>query len=1172
MARVASADTLNGYDGASPCVSFCFTDIYAYKNTTCAHYREAELGSCPGRVPTLEFGSAAHGHRGFETSAHAGVPGVAHGDHPRHQCGNTACRERVRCMPVWLGMHLSDEPTSGAVDMALGRTFTGAALKVQTGESLAYSEHYTRLRQGLSQPSTDHDETDIPRSIAEDCADASSSAFNNRPSVLELSNLMCIVHFIDILKHRMRSQHSRNMVARTRKGRTQYGCSDEDWNSYVTPNARLSIKHFMPQVTKMRCHDYAIEGNPTGDLTNPIHAMFASTNWPMEQFTGNSDSELWKAIEPVLRLASRMITSRAALSFFRRIRFGLETPCPPGEPLKPPNYVAYTEPVKDVLLPQEKQVREDLASLAEHIQWAFGAIKIPSEPPGPCTHGITVIGHTEFGKTIFFKGDDSVLRGLKDRCLTVVLNHAYKDFIQKESPNACAYARWAFSLAFTMIHEIAHAFYASIKSINHEDWLEPLISLEQHDGTRKGELGMALEAALFKDTISTIIHPREGVSIQREPVIKALVGEKLVHLPGHLIFPVDPWWLHRLLTTEFWDDVNNLSRKKQLSALCMPALDQGICITMNENRYEQWGWRRKLYKEVEKVEEAASARRSAVVAGRRLEPKKPGISGNESEAEEETPGRPTPDPLRRPRHVIEVYERLDRKRLTDAVAAEHAEYAIQSHKKCKAVDNVEERKTTKESRLTRTRAEYLKDANNTEDAIRVDTQDQPHSTGSETKNFGRPRSNKQQEISNAVQALNKRVPHENESQQRQNPILQGVVRLRCNLHKEQPNLLTSTDHNARQRTVNQGSKPKAYARTEEDARHQQCYTVRYHSEQWGRQKIVNERLSSSGHHAFSLDQSPRKISIATSVTESKKQNADDVLTPKNQKSSIITLNTSSEGSHQESLSSTPGTPKSEASTIPTEASIVSTPSKHEFDLDDETWNQYLRAERGLGEELDEVSCGNEVRLPAPASRDFSKDIHPIFAPENWPLEDFANDSDLWKYLMPALQLASKLLTSPASLKFFRRIKHGVERVDHESKRTYLDFTEDEDLVEKRNQETLKGLEEVAPKIKFLFGVPKTRGKPGHETQTTPNTASRALNLEHSNSSVAITRSCLTRKAMRAKSSLSKHTRTSYSLASKNPCEMTRFAFSLGYCLHHELGHAYYTRDRTDKNDKYTEPF
>jgi hypothetical protein len=102
--------------------------------------------------------------------------------------------------------------------------------------------------------------------------------------------------------------------------------SKKNWDLYLNhQNTGLNIASCLKNVRKMGFDGVLLSEPVMGDLENTINSVFAPDNWPLEDFTSNPNSDLWVALKPALRLASHMLTSKAALAFFRRLRFGVET-------------------------------------------------------------------------------------------------------------------------------------------------------------------------------------------------------------------------------------------------------------------------------------------------------------------------------------------------------------------------------------------------------------------------------------------------------------------------------------------------------------------------------------------------------------------------------------------------------------------------------------------------------------------------------------------------------------------------------------------------------------------------------------------------------------------------------------------------------------------------------
>jgi hypothetical protein len=60
----------------------------------------------------------------------------------------------------------------------------------------------------------------------------------------------------------------------------------------------------------------------------------------------------------------------------------------------------------------------------------------------------------------------------------------------------------------------AHAYFIRDKENHPEEYSEPFWSLEKHNG--KGELGCAIETAVFRDIVATLIQQVHGAEMQRQ--------------------------------------------------------------------------------------------------------------------------------------------------------------------------------------------------------------------------------------------------------------------------------------------------------------------------------------------------------------------------------------------------------------------------------------------------------------------------------------------------------------------------------------------------------------------------------------------------------------------------------------------------------------------------------
>lgn len=196
-------------------------------------------------------------------------------------------------------------------------------------------------------------------------------------------------------------------------------------------------------------------------------------------------------------------------------------------------------------------------------------------------------------------------------------------------------------------------------------------------------MGLALETALFGDEVRTIIHPDDGVTMQWEPVLKKLVGTKLVSIPGQLIFPLELFWISQILTQAFWDNVANMDNKAALKALYLPKANYGICVEPDGERHELWGRPQALQDKADAKLAAKSAKIDIAEESeddttldnprkRKLGPKAGSKSKRCKRGKLKAAPKPAPSATTMIWETIEVYEELDQQGLAEAVSAETA--------------------------------------------------------------------------------------------------------------------------------------------------------------------------------------------------------------------------------------------------------------------------------------------------------------------------------------------------------------------------------------------------------------------------------------------------------------------------------------------------------------------
>jgi hypothetical protein len=178
-----------------------------------------------------------------------------------------------------------------------------------------------------------------------------------------------------------------------------------------------------------------------------------------------------------------------------------------------------------------------------------------------------------------------------------------------------------------------------------------------------------------------------------------------------------------------------------------------------------------------------------------------------------------------------------------------------------------------------------------------------------------------------------------------------------------------------------------------------------------------------------------------------------------------------------------------------------------YDCNNKKWKRYLElgANRcNLHDWAKEIGACDygETKIDGKLLGDLEGEVHPIFAADNWPLEDFQSKEGkkVWKLMGPVLQLASKFLLSKAGLPFFRRVrfgKIGVHAKDRGCNRIHLAYNEPSSERRKEEQERLviKDLEKVAKRIKCVFSVFFDPNKPDDQTHAMVTTSQSLFGKE-----------------------------------------------------------------------------
>jgi hypothetical protein len=232
---------------------------------------------------------------------------------------------------------------------------------------------------------------------------------------------------------------------------------------------------------------------------------------------------------------------------------------------------------------------------------------------------------------------------------------------------------------------------------------------------------------------------------------------------------------------------------------------------------------------------------------------------------------------------------------------------------------------------------------------------------------------------------------------------------------------------------------------------------------------------------------------------------------------------------------------------------------------------------GYPDELGACSCG-EVKLSGEPLGDLKGEVHPIFAADNWPLEDFESKEGkkVWKRIEPALQLATRFLLSKAGLAFFRHVRLGEEGAHAEDQgcdRNYLayDGPSSERNKTKEEQIVIKDLEKLAKRIKCVFSVFFLPDKPDDQIHAMVTTSRSWFGKK------IFIRGDHTKLPRAEEDSQVMMVNEAYKVyaAKQNPtpCEYVCFAFKLAFSVAHETAHASYMRDGEEvAEDSYKEPY
>jgi hypothetical protein len=324
--------------------------------------------------------------------------------------------------------------------------------------------------------------------------------------------------------------------------------ADKDtWDEYLkhgSDTVHLNKKPWAAKLAVSQCGGVK-SGAFVHNISTPIHPIYHPRNWVLENFP-LPQNNTWNLVEPALHIATKLITSSPALAFFCQLKYGHLTR------QNERNVLSYTPP--DDTINQDLAVLSDLHALSKRIKILFAALKPEAKHPSQ-TRAVHYVSQSSFGTDVVIRGDTSALPNRHDlRFQYIVVNEAYAAYAENANPSPAEAARFAFSLASTLVHETAHAFFARDSYNGIEEYDEPYFNTTQFKhGKKGGELGFAMEEVLFGTVLSQVVHPERGVHVEWEPAVSRVVEDELVVVESCLVFPVETEWMWRFARQEFWD-------------------------------------------------------------------------------------------------------------------------------------------------------------------------------------------------------------------------------------------------------------------------------------------------------------------------------------------------------------------------------------------------------------------------------------------------------------------------------------------------------------------------------------------------------------------------------------------------------------------------------------------
>ena len=371
----------------------------------------------------------------------------------------------------------------------------------------------------------------------------------------------------------------------------------------------------------LQCSSQFTEGidfdKPTGDLDNDIVPLFARENWLLDGFVENPDL-LWDRIQPALRLASLFLTVPQVAWAFLPLIAGTPTKWEgEGDLLSYSDYQMLEEHVKDpTFLPSQfERIRQRFADLTGKVKFTFatfGKINrwtladqetefiIPDEYDWLAeregqVHGLTFAPGEPYLSDIFVRGNPDELKACQNLQRTFI-HGGYAEFFQKEShTQPVQLIRSICSLAVSLVHEMAHAFYCLEKHPDicnmgqYREYDEPHVFTDMDCA----EIGSAIERRLFGYVWQTIMHPEEGASM--DVVTNPCVWHQgeVVQGRSHHVHYVEPIWCYNLLKKSRWEEIKRIPLENSMACCHWPSSFRAHARVKKPNILNWWTRRAK---------------------------------------------------------------------------------------------------------------------------------------------------------------------------------------------------------------------------------------------------------------------------------------------------------------------------------------------------------------------------------------------------------------------------------------------------------------------------------------------------------------------------------------------------------------------------------------------------